>query len=155
MHPLLPTLESKGKNLFGWHESPVSYKLDVTCEKTKGGTTSMWLPQVIKDLRFLPLRAEPTLNPRFVPINGQPHSLIMGGKFAFLQFPSAAYPGGPFPIQAGCQGVAGAQLTGLEVRVEGELATRGRNVLFGEKVATENKEIVVVNWTNLSVPLVQ
>lgn len=38
MHPLPLTMDSRGKDLFGGHESSVSYRLDVTCEKTKKGT---------------------------------------------------------------------------------------------------------------------
>lgn len=50
-----------------------------------------------------------------------------------IKVPSIAYAGGPFPIQVGCEGMAEAQLTDLEVRLESGVATRGRSFLFGEK----------------------
>ena len=78
------------------------------------------------------------------------------GQFTFvLQVPSVAYVGGPFPLLLGCDGAVGGQLVSFEVRLLDEVMTRGRNVLFREKIATEKREIVVANWTNLSVPLMQ
>ena len=156
MHPLPPTLESRGKSLLGYHESSVSYRLDATCEKTKGGTSTIWLPQVATDLRFFPIRAEQNPNPRCVALKCQPQSLKAGGQCTFLlQVPSVTYPGGPFPILVGCDGVAGANLTNLEVKLKGEVETRARNLLFGEKVVAERREIDLANWKNLGVPLVQ
>ncbi|KAL6715627.1 hypothetical protein ACLMJK_006588 [Lecanora helva] len=154
MHPLPPRLESKGKSPFGFHESTVSYRLDATCEKTKGGTSPMWLPQMAKDVQFFPVRAQqmPDIGSR--PLTSQPHSLKSRQQFSFIiELPSIAYPGGPFPLRVGQSGVTGLRLTSLEVKLQGRLVTRGRNILFGDKVAEEKKEVTVANWANLDLPL--
>ena len=72
-----------------------------------------------------------------------------------VQIPIIAFGGGPFPILIGDDGASGMQLTQLEVRVKAELMTRAKSVLLGQKIATEKREVVLDDWTNLGSPLGQ
>lgn len=102
----------------------------------------------------MPIRADQTPDPKPASLP-QPLKQAAGQFTQHIQVPSIAYAGGPFSIQVGCEGMAGAQLTDLGVRLEGDVATRGRRFLFENKVATEKKQVVVANWTGMNVALGQ
>ncbi|KAL8799883.1 MAG: hypothetical protein Q9182_005566 [Xanthomendoza sp. 2 TL-2023] len=156
MHPLPPTCKFYKKALLGFTESSVTYRVDVTCTKMKGG--SSWLPQSSRTLLFSPTRTEQYSQPRLQPV--QSHQQMRSGQVLnlVLHLPSTSYPGGPFPVMIACEGVpiqSPVILTSLEIKLEGITLTRGRSLLFGEKESSEKQDILLAAASSLLLPIGQ
>ena len=155
MHALPPSCKSYKKALLGFTESTISYRLDATCTKIKGG--SSWLPQAATTITFNPVRSEQMPDPRLQPVRLQHQMKPSQAVSMILYVPSVCYAGGPFPLQLAYEGATNIQapavLTSLDIRLEGIYLTRGRSFLFREKESSEVQEIPISTTTNLSIPI--
>ncbi|KAI4232938.1 MAG: hypothetical protein L6R40_007260 [Gallowayella cf. fulva] len=154
MHTLPPTCKFYKKALLGFTESSVSYRVDATCTKIKGG--SSWLPQTSRTLLFSPARTNQNPESRLQPVNSQ-HQMRSGQALnVLLYIPTISYAGGPFPVMIACQGVpfqSIVSLTSLTIKLEGITLTRGRSLLFGEKESSEKQDIILAEANSLSLPI--
>lgn len=152
IHTLPPSFSSRTKALLGHTNSSISYRIDATCTKAKGGTS--WLPQASMPLHFSPARSEHNPEPRLQTVKSQHQTKSTHTPTLLLHIPSISYAGGPFPVMIACEGIPSTIpviLTGLEIRLEGIRLTRGRSFLFGEKECSEGQDISIIASKDFSV----
>ncbi|KAL8984105.1 MAG: hypothetical protein Q9205_001843 [Flavoplaca limonia] len=151
MHPLPPTFSSHARAMLGHTDSSVSYRVDATCTKIKGG--SSWLPQTSRTLQFSPARSEQNPDPRLQIVKAQHRTKSAQGLTVSLHIPSVTYVGGPFPVLIACEGTSSSTpiiLTSLEILLEGICLTRGRSLLFGEKESSEKSNIPIISSIDIT-----
>ncbi|KAL8868349.1 MAG: hypothetical protein Q9174_005048 [Haloplaca sp. 1 TL-2023] len=154
MHLLPPTCNFHKKALLGHTRSSVSYRVDATCTKIKGGTS--WLPQAGQTLFFSPTRESADWDPQSASVTS--HHQLQASRVLVLTWhiPSVVHLGGAFPLSIAHTGVPSeipVTLTALDVRLEGTCVTRGRSLLFGEKVSSEQQTITLFSRKDLAVPI--
>ncbi|KAL8873120.1 MAG: hypothetical protein Q9198_007080 [Flavoplaca austrocitrina] len=154
MHPLPPTFSSHARAMLGHTESSISYRVDATCTKIKGG--SSWLPQASRTLQFSPTRSEQNPEPRLQIVKAEYRTKSGQGLTVSLHIPSVTYVGGPFPVMIACEGTSSNTptiLTSLEILLEGTRLTRGRSLLFGEKQSSEKSNIPIISSKDFAIKI--
>lgn len=152
MHALPPPISSRTKALLGYTDSSISYRVDATCTKPKGGTS--WLPQAFTPLHFSPTRSEHNPEPRLQTVKGQHQTESGKALTILLHIPSISYAGGPFPVMIACEGISPAIpviLTSLEICLEGIRLTHSRSFLFGEKECSEGHNTSIIASKDFSI----
>ncbi|KAL8951011.1 MAG: hypothetical protein Q9222_002987 [Ikaeria aurantiellina] len=155
MHLLPPTCKFYKKATLGFTESSVSYRVDATCTKGKGGG-SFWLPQASNTIAFSPTRSERDPDPGSQTVVS--HYQIKSTAQAItivLHVPSVCYAGGPFPLGMTRESSSmPVTLTSLRIQLHSTCLTRGRSFLFGEKESSETNNITIAaTQPNLSIPI--
>lgn len=154
MYPLPPTFSSHARAMLGHTESSVSYRVDATCTKIKGG--SSWLPQASRTIHFSPARSEQNPEPRLQIVKAEHRTKSAQGLTVSLHVPSVAYVGGPFTAMIACEGASANTpiiLTSLEIILEGICLTRGRSLLFGEKQSSEKSNIPIISSKDFAIKI--
>lgn len=156
MHPLPPTLRTKGSRMLKEHECHLNYHIAAKCKKAKvkGATSTLWLPFTGVELYVWPTRNERSPEMKMLTLRSDPRKLKAGGAMTVaIKVPGVIAGGNRVTINVGVEGTTGGKevvLSELVVKLKGEVWVRARNLLTGERHSMEKFKNVVGEWKGLN-----